>query len=339
MSGVAMSAEMAEQPDVVRRLAAGRGDLADRLSRLAPRPLGIVLSARGSSANAAILGRHALTLATARPVTIEPLSLAAEYGAEVDRRGWLHLATSQSGHTREIVSAVELERRMGARSVAITNSPVSPLADAADMTLALQAGPELAVPATKTVLAQLVAFVHLAAAYDPRFRFHDAVWERLAGGVEACLADRNAVSPLVDGLRSCTSLMITGRGYGFAAAREGALKIKETSRLPAEATTHLELLHGPIAVTGPQVVTVVVRLEGPTDVDARRLTAALEQRHVPFWTIGDVADADVLIPAGLPEPLATALAVVRFQQLAYELALERDIDPDRPNGLSKVTAS
>jgi glucosamine--fructose-6-phosphate aminotransferase (isomerizing) len=328
---------MGEQPELVRRIGERRAEVAAGVRRLMPQPVGIALTARGSSLNASLFGRHALTIATNRPVMIEPLSLAGAYGARVDRDGWLHVATSQSGATPEIVAAQEVQQALGARTIAITNDPRSALARSADLSLALGVGPERAVPATKTLLAQFLTFVQIAGAFDPRFSFPDAEWDRLGAAVQACLDDAVSVATVAERLEPATALVVSGRGYGFAVAREGALKLKETTGLPCEAISHPELLHGSIAVTGTTVPTVLIDLAGPTRPAADQLTAELRRRGAAMVSVGDTGGADLPIPAGFSEVLAAVLAVVRFQQLALELATMRGVDADAPHELSKVT--
>ncbi len=150
-----MRTEMAEQPAVLRELIA-RG-----APRLGPHS-GVVIVARGSSDHAAIYGRYLLELATGRPVALAAPSLFTRYGARTDASGWLVVGVSQSGATPEIVEVVERLRATGGRAVAITNDPGSPLAAASEVVLALGAGEERAVPATKTLTAQFAAFAVLA---------------------------------------------------------------------------------------------------------------------------------------------------------------------------------
>src|SRR4051812_13116389 len=168
MAAELMSAEMAEQPQVLERLIARRDALRDQLRPLGdPAPAGIVLVARGSSDNAAIYGRYLLELAVGRPVALAAPSLFTLYDARVDATGWLAVALSQSGETPEIVGVFQRYLSAGARGIAITNNPASPLAELGDALLELGAGEERAVPATKTFLAQLAAFALLAEALGP----------------------------------------------------------------------------------------------------------------------------------------------------------------------------
>src|SRR6187200_2223151 len=159
----AMAREMAEQPEVIGALVERREEFAARLRAIAPEPLtGVILIARGSSDNAAIYGRYVLEAALRRPVSLAAPSLWTRYGLAEDLRGYLAVGVSQSGKTPEITDTLERVKAAGAAAVAVTNDGGSPLAEIADEAIDLDVGPEDAVPATKTVTAQLAAFAILA---------------------------------------------------------------------------------------------------------------------------------------------------------------------------------
>ena len=159
----AMAREMAEQPEVIGALLDRREEFAARLRAIAPEPLtGVILIARGSSDNAAIYGRYVLEAALRRPVSLAAPSLWTRYGLAEDLRGYLAVGVSQSGKTPEITDTLERVKAAGAAAVAVTNDGGSPLAEIADEAIDLDVGPEQAVPATKTVTAQLAAFAILA---------------------------------------------------------------------------------------------------------------------------------------------------------------------------------
>src|SRR4051794_21703635 len=162
MNGALMAAEMAEQPAVLAALAARRPEIADEVRDIVPERLaGIVLVARGSSDYAAVYGRYLLELAVRRPVALAAPSLLTLYGARTDMSGYVAVGVSQSGRTPEIRDVLAGLGEAGACTVAVTNETDSPLARAADATLGLGAGDERAVPATKTLTAQLAAFALL----------------------------------------------------------------------------------------------------------------------------------------------------------------------------------
>lgn len=330
-----MAAEMAEQPAVLARLAARLPELADAVRLVCPEPLaGCVLLARGSSDNAAVLGRYLIELASGRPAGLAAASLTTRYGATTDYRGHLAVALSQSGGTPEIVTTATTMRAGGAPLVVVTNEAASPLAVVGDVVIHTDAGPERAVPATKTVTTQMLALIGVAAALGGRpvepaaaVELQDAVGAALGGGVPAP-AERWA---------DVDRLVVAGRGLGYAAALEGALKIRETSAVFAEGISVADLLHGPIAAVRRRVPVLLVDVGGPASGDVAALREQLVRDGTPHAVLGPGADADVRLPGGLPEPLAVIVATVLLQRLAYEFAVVRGLDPDAPPGLSKVT--
>jgi glucosamine--fructose-6-phosphate aminotransferase (isomerizing) len=332
-----MDAEMREQPGVLAALIARREEVAERVRAARPRPLhGTVLLARGSSDHAATFGRYLLEPATGRPVGLAAPSVHTLYGARVDYRGFLVVAVSQSGRTPEIVTVLERLKAAGARTLAITNEPDSPLADAADATVELRAGTEEAVPATKTFIAQALAFALVADALaaDPA---PAADWERLPEAVEAVLADAGAPERAAASIGDAPGLLSVARGVAYPMALEIALKLKETTGLLAEGYSAADLRHGPTVVVSAGFPVLAMRLAGPAAADVGELVRDLRARGANVHEIADEEGAELPLPSGLPEPLAAIAGVVRGQQVALHLARRRGLDADAPRGLSKVT--
>src|SRR5580658_10070821 len=160
-----MAAEMAEQPAVLERLVSRGTAVVTSVSALLPEHLcGTVLLARGSSDTAALYGRYLFEMTSGRPVALASPSLHTLYHVPVDHRDYLAIGISQSGRTPEVVSVLERMRATGARTVAIVNEMPSPLGDVADVVIDLSAGDEIAVPATKTFTATLLALALVASA-------------------------------------------------------------------------------------------------------------------------------------------------------------------------------
>jgi glutamine---fructose-6-phosphate transaminase (isomerizing) len=334
-----MAAEMAEQPARLAGLVARWDDAAAAVRAVAPRPLaGSAIVARGSSDHAGAYGRYLLELVSGRPVAMAAPSLLTLYAARVDYAGYLAIAVSQSGRTPEIVRTLEAMQSGGAAGLAITNDGESPLAAAAATTIALDAGPERAVPATKTVTATMLAFAIVADALGmaPFTREQAAA---LPAAVEAVLADDGPVEALADRLADATRLIVAGRGLMMSAALETALKLKETTRIAAEGFSAADLRHGPIAVVEPGLPVLALRAAGPAEADMRALAGDLRERGADVALVADDPDAALPLPAGVPEALAPVVAVVRGQQLALAVARRRGLDPDAPEGLSKVTVT
>src|ERR1039458_1043705 len=215
-----MASEMAEQPEVLERLVARASRLRALAVRIAPRPLaGCAIVARGSSDHAALLGRYLFEVATGRPVSLVSPSVHTLYRAKVDYKGMLVLGVSQSGATPEIVEVLERLRDAGARTVALTDDPTSPLAAVAEEVVDLNAGPERAGPAPLDALPEAVA---------------------------AILADDSAATAVAMQIDGTRHLATVARGYLFGAAIECALKIRETTGILATGWSAADLPTGPV---------------------------------------------------------------------------------------------
>jgi glucosamine--fructose-6-phosphate aminotransferase (isomerizing) len=285
-----------------------------------------------------VYGRYLLEAATGKPVSLAAPSLHTLYDVEVDYRGQLVIAVSQSGATPEIVQTLEALQDGGGRGLAITNEPASALARAAGETIELGMGDERAVPATKTVTGQFTAFA-IAACGLGRPPFTRAEVDVVPQLVQAVLDDPAPVATAARELLGASQLIIVARGYLYAAALETALKIKETCSLLADGYSAADLRHGPIAAVTRGLPVVAFCASGPAHADIASLVEELRARQAGVLIVGCGESADVSLPDATPEPLAPIVAVVRGQQLAYELATALGHDPDSPAGLSKVTST
>ena len=341
--GSTMAAEIAEQPEAVARTLQALRPLRGELRRLAAGARLVTFIARGSSDNAATYGRYLCEIHARRPASLAAPSVATHYRAEVDLGGALAVALSQSGETEEIVATLRWAAARGARTVAVSNEPRSALAAAADLALITQAGPELAVPATKTYTTQLAALTELAAALAPDDAAFDAAQARLPAAIEAMLASAPAASLLASELAGISSMVVSGRGFTHSTALELALKVKETCSLPAIGMSHADLEHGPIAVVGGDTpVLLVAPGDGPVLEGITALAREVAARGGRAYGIGGdsafAAACGATLPGpDLPEALAPLALVVPGQLLVEALARRLGLDPDHPRGLTKVT--
>lgn len=327
MSGALMAAEMAEQPERLAALLERAGDLAESIRAVVPRPLaGTTLIARGSSDHAAVYGRYLIEPASRRPVGLASPSLLTLYDADVDYDGYLAIAISQSGRTPEIATTLRRVRELGGRTVAITNDPHSELAGDADAVVDLAAGPERAVPATKTVTTEMLALALLARGLGD-VPFSAAELSELPAWVGDVLADEGEAQVLAERLIGRPRVVVVARGPLYGAALEIALKIKETCGILADPYSAADLRHGPIAAVHPDVPVVALSVPGRADEDMAALVDLLRERDVTVHVLG----------FDVPEALAPIPAVVRGQQVARALSLGMGLDPDEPAGLTKVT--
>ena len=337
MTGSRMLAEMQEQPVALGRLAERFDEDVAAVRTVSRQPLvGVVFLARGSSDNAAVYGRYLAELASGRPAGLAAPSLHTLYDTRAHYAGFLVVAISQSGATPEIVTVCRRLRNAGARTVAIVNDPDSPLARAADAVLAIDVGPELAVPATKTVTGEMLAVAAVAAAIGS-VPFTSEQLAAMPAAVESVLADPGPATELAGRWVDAERLFVVGRGLLYAAALEAALKIKETTGMLAEGISAADLRHGPIGVARGDVPVLVLDGGGPGRDDLRAVAELARERGAPVALCSDAAGADLPLPDGVPEALAVFPATVRAQQLALALAEARGLEADAPAGLTKVT--
>ncbi|MGA8015474.1 MAG: SIS domain-containing protein [Candidatus Dormiibacterota bacterium] len=337
MNGQLMAAEMGEQPGVLGRLIERHREVVAEIRAVRPDRLdGITLVARGSSDNAAIYGRYILEMAARRPAGLTAPSIHTLYRAPVDLDGYVAVAISQSGRTPEIVTVLGRLRDQGARTVAIVNDRRTPLSEVAEVTIELGAGEERAVPATKSFTATLAALALVAAGLG-EVSWREAELRALPAQVAGLLDDPGCAHRVAADLDGADRLLATGRGLLLVAALETALKVRETSGILAEGISPADLRHGPIAAVGEGFPVLAFSPGAVSDSDASDLAAALSRRGARVLSVGPLSGVDCSLPSGVPAALLPVLAVVRGQQLAAALALRRNLDPDTPAGLTKVT--
>ena len=337
--------EIHEQPDVAARLLADQADAVEAIAAsLRDRPVRhVVIAARGTSDHAAIYAQYVLGVRHRLSVGLGTPSIVSLYGAAPDVADALVIGISQSGASPDIVAVIAEARVQGAPTIAITNEPGSALAAAADRTIALGAGTERAIAATKTYTAELLAIAMLSAALadDPADRAAlAAVPEALALALEL----EPDIARIAADQASATRALVIARGYEYATAREWALKLKELARVFADPYSSADFQHGPLALVEPGVPVLAVARAGAPAADLVALLARLRADLGAEILVAsdqpaalELATWPVALPAGTPEWLGPIVSIVAGQLHAYHLTRARGLDPDAPRNLSKVT--
>ena len=332
--GALMGSEIAEAPDTFARA------LAQSVSGTAKTVLtalnlqnarAFYTIARGSSDAAANILAYEFMRELGKPMTSLPPSVFS-LGRGVDLTGSAALVISQSGASEDLVRSATGARASGAAVIALINKPSSPVEAAANLTLPLLAGPELAVPATKSVIAAIGAGMALLSALSPAYSGCAA----MTGPTLALLKNRTFPDhkSLVAAFLRAQHVYVIGRDTGYGAAQELALKLKETCALHAEAYSSSEVLHGPLQLVTKPLLVVILDTEQPDvqnslDTAESRFKAAggsvvrLRPSSAEATNLTPAAAAAALLCLAYPLVLATALALGQ--------------DPDRPANLSKVT--
>jgi glucosamine--fructose-6-phosphate aminotransferase (isomerizing) len=346
-----MAREIAEIPTVVAGLLdEGAEEIEAVAAEIARRgPRFVLIAARGTSDHAGVYLRYLLETALGIPVGLAAASVTTIYRAPLRWDDVLLVGVSQSGAGPDVAAVVTAAREAGAPTLAITNEPGSLLASAAELVLPLRAGDERAVAATKTYVASLAVAAALVARIADR-RGEPLPWAPALGSVPETLDATLRASGAwlagpgrgcVEAFATADEALVVSRGHNYATALELALKLKETGRIFAEGFSTADLLHGPVAVAGPELPTLAIRPDGAAGVAVDEAMAIAARRGIRPWTIGgpEVATRDraLVVAPDLPEPLTPLAYVLPGFLVAEATARARGRDPDAPPGLTKVT--
>jgi glutamine---fructose-6-phosphate transaminase (isomerizing) len=337
--------EILQQPEVavgfIRRAPDVVGPLAESI-----RTRGVdhvVIAARGTSDHAAIYAQYVLGVRHDLSVGLGTPSVISLYGAKPRLDRSLVVGISQSGASPDVIAVIEEGRRQGAPTLAITNDPSSPLASAAETTIDLGAGPELAVAATKTYTTELLAIASLSAAMsgDPA---DAAALMAIPDAIAEAIRREPDVESMARDQASADRLLVLARGYEYATAREWALKLKELARVFADPYSAADFEHGPLALLEPGVPVLATVRPGPTLEPLVTLLQRLdEELDAAIAVVSDqpvalaIARWPFALAAGTPEWLGPIVSIVIGQLHALHLTRARGLDPEEPRNLSKVT--
>jgi glutamine---fructose-6-phosphate transaminase (isomerizing) len=301
------------------------------------------LAARGTSDNA---GRYANYLWGARnqlPLALATPSLFTYYQSPPRLQNALVVGVSQSGQSPDIVSVLEEGRKQNCLTLAITNIPDSPLGKAADFVLDIQAGPEVAVAATKTYTSELMAIAMLSAALNNI----DDQWTELASvprWAELSLSLDETIQQMAQRYRYMDQCVVLGRGFNYATAFEWALKLKELTYVIAEPYSSADFQHGPIAMVEGGFPVMAVAPKGRVhDTMKEMLTRLRDEKKAELVVISDdketlaLAQSPIKLPPQMPEWLTPLVSIIPAQLFACHLTEVKGYNTETPRNITKVT--
>jgi glucosamine--fructose-6-phosphate aminotransferase (isomerizing) len=341
---MSLRSEIFEQPEVLDRFLETQTEHVHEIARKI-RARGVdfcFLAARGTSDHAGLYAKYLWGAYNRLPMALAAPSLFSIYSKPPVLENGLVIGISQSGQSPDIVGVVTEGRRQGAPTLAITNEPDSPLAQAAEFVVDINAGPEKAVAATKTYTAQLMAIAVLSVALaedEDRLAALRGVPETVQHALTLCAA----VEQAAERYRYMESCVVIGRGYNYATAFELALKIKELTYVLADPYSSADFQHGPVAVVEQGFPVIAVVPEGQMVEELVGFLQQLREREAELVVISALEEAlalahtPVSLPAGVPEWLSPLVAIVPGQFFALGLTLAKGLDPEHPRGLRKVT--
>jgi glutamine---fructose-6-phosphate transaminase (isomerizing) len=333
-----LSKEVAQQPATLRRLIRDGREEIENLAEAIATAETVILTGCGTAGNAALAGAYLFDEICGRAVTMIPASEFRYRSRTLDTDS-LVVALSQSGETVDVLEAMSVAERCGAKLAAIVNTPMSTLDRAMDTRVLLRAGVEQCVLATKSYTAMLATLLLAAHAIDGRWSTGADMVLQAADAIELMLVNgsRDRIKEVATGVAAAEHLFVIGRGLHYPSALEAALKIKEVSYIHAEGFAAGELKHGVIALVEAGTPCVVLAPNDATTTDV--LSGAAELRSRGGYIIGvgvsnqGVFDEFIRVPdAGIATAIVEA---VPGQLLGYFAALARGNDPDRPRNLAK----
>jgi glutamine---fructose-6-phosphate transaminase (isomerizing) len=336
--------EILEQPEALRRLLAHERATVERIAAVVHerRPAYIMVAARGTSDNAARYGQYLFGAVNHLPVALATPSLFTRYEQPPTIGNALVIGISQSGQTPDILKVITDARAQGALTLSITNTAGSPLAEAADHVILMNAGEEVSVGATKTYTASLMALAMLSAALSgDAARFGDLA--RVPDSVAEITAGADDIVKLAERYRYMDACVVLSRGYNYATAFEIALKLKELTYILAEPYSSADFQHGPVAIVERGFPVIAAVPEGAVAGEVLDLLRELHARGAELVIASaleealELAHTRIPLPRGIPEWVSPMTLVVPGQLMAYGLALAKGLDPDHPRDLSKVT--
>ncbi|MCP4190928.1 MAG: glutamine--fructose-6-phosphate transaminase (isomerizing) [Planctomycetaceae bacterium] len=308
----------------------------------------VLLTACGTSWHSALVGEYLMEEFARLPVEVEYASELRYRNPPVDHDTILFSIT-QSGETADTLAAQREMKRKGHPTLAICNVVGSTIAQEADGGIYLHAGPEVGVASTKAYTSQLVVLTMLALyfgrlrhlSYGAGRRIIRALHE-LPDRVAETLETHDRIKEIAAKYHRCDNFLYLGRQYNFPTALEGALKLKEISYIHAEGYPAAEMKHGPIALVDEATPSVFVMPQGLVYEKVMANLEEIKARGGPVIAIaghGDkqvekLADDVIEVPdvEDFLQPIAT---IVPLQLLAYEIALLRGCDVDKPRNLAK----
>lgn len=353
-----MLKEIHEQPDVIRNFLSGKLHSATEPIKLDEVKLDksklknlnrIQVVACGTSLHAALVGKYIIEELCEIPVDVEASSEYI-YRKTVTDEHTLVIGVSQSGETADTLTAVKQSKARGSHILIITNRPDSAMAREADSLVPVNAGIEVSVAATKSYVAQLMAFyalaLHLAEIKESADKEEIKTIKNelllLPQKIELLLTKTDKIQKCARMYSSSKNFIFIARGINYATALEGALKLKEISYINATGYPAGELKHGPIAMLDETLPVLSIMMSGK--VYEKILSNAQESkaRNARMIALTDSTDEKldelfdyVLNVPHVHELISPIMAIVPLQLLAYHIAEFLGKDVDQPRNLAK----
>ena len=309
----------------------------------------IYIVACGTAYHAGLVGKYYIEKLVRVPVEVDVASEFRYREPIIDDRT-LTIVVSQSGETSDTLAALKESKRLGAKTLAVTNVVGSSIAREADQVIYTWAGPEIAVASTKAYTTQLITMFMLAAYMagikgtqtPERIRGLIGKLRDIPAQVSEILEDVEPIKTFAKQYGFNEDVFFIGRSLDYDVVLEGALKLKEISYIHAEAYAAGELKHGTLALIVEGIP--VIALATQKSVYEKTMSNIKEVKARDAVVIGIAAQGDdemekyvdhVIKVPETDELLIPILTVIPLQLLAYYAAITRGCDVDKPRNLAK----
>jgi glucosamine--fructose-6-phosphate aminotransferase (isomerizing) len=347
-----MLKEIFEQPLSLRNSLRLQEKYMDLLTTFLDRGKEVYLVSAGTSQHSCIAGSYIFSkIARLTTYPVVSSEFVERYGSTVGIDS-IVLAVSQSGETYDTLKAVDHSRMRAATVLGLTNTVGSTLTRVSRAYLIQQSGPEIGVAATKTFTAQVLVLAQLAMRLaklrgklsQDELDEYGASLRKIPDMVETVLeTTHEQVKKIAKAEKNSRLFLFLGRGISSATAMEGRLKLLEITYVPSLAYPAGESKHGPISIVEKDTSCIFVCPRGETHAEIIGSIMEMKARGARIISICEEGDTNIIgmsdevieMPKGIPELLSPVPYIVPLQLLAYELAILKKLDPDKPRNLAK----
>jgi len=342
-----MLREIYEQPDALARTLKEEWPEAKRIAESlnAERLELIYLTGSGTSYHACLAVNYAVSTLTSVLSSTLPASEFASWTTRA-HTGTVLIAISQSGESTDVINAVKSAIHSGMRTIAVTNSPESSLAQMCDLRLLSRAGPESALTATKsftcTILAAQLLILELAKSLGdhPKYDSLALTINQIPQLVKrSILLAEEDTQILAETYKDKEFFFLLGSGPNHATALEGALKMKESCNVYAEGFATREFLHGPMQLVDSRTPILILQDPGTSD-EVMKLAESFKRFQAPVIIFrskdNSIEGKTIKTVGGVDEIFLPLVDVIPLQLYSYYSSVVRGLNPDNPPKLKKV---
>lgn len=300
----------------------------------------VVVVARGSSDNVGVYLKYLFEIYLHVPVSFAACSVVTKYNSYINFDKTLVIGISQSGSGEDICEYLNMSKKYGALTLAITNNLSSICSEAADYNFYLNLSKEEALAATKTFISQMYIVLRLTEALSENNDLEDSI-KKLNELVLQVLNNENKICDVANKCKDFIDCYLLSRGINYVSSLEGALKIQETTFIKAKAYASSDFYHGPLAIVDQKQNIFLLASNGKTEDDNHKIYDKVRSlgANIIVITNDDYYKNEKLL-IKIPdcsEEISPFLIIISIQLLVCEISRLKGIDVDHSRNLNKIT--